>query len=346
MKLKGIGVGAMLYGLGYGFSRPDFSTTDVEVAADGTITLWNGASELGQGLQTLLCQLATQELGIPYEDSFIVSADTGRTPDAGPVSASRSTYVQGISTIKACQELKSYMAEMAGEMLKVTPERLTFEDGLIFCSDEPAKCVTFRSLASEMHKHGKRIRATGYHNITTKDVDPETSQGDAYATYAWASQLAEVEVDTDTGQVNVLRLVSATDAGKAINPQMVEGQIEGGAIQGLGFALMEDMKVEQGVFKNAKLSTYLIPTAADVPMIEPLIVEVYDPTGPFGAKGIAEPATIPTAPTLFNAIADAIGLRVRRTPATPENILRLLGKIEEDEKEESLTFEDLPYPQP
>lgn len=345
MKMRGVGVGAMVYGLGYGFSRPDFSTTDIELAPDGTVTIWNGASELGQGLQTLLCQLVAQELGIPYEDTFIISADTGRTPDAGPVSASRSTYVQGNSAIKACRDLKEPLSELAGELLHVDPKQLVFNNGLVHDQTDPTSYITFHNLAGEMHKRGRRVRGSGYHNITTADVDPETSQGDAYATYAWASQLAEVEVDTETGHVTVLRLASATDAGKAINPKMVEGQIEGGAVQGLGFALMEEMIVEQGEFKNAKLSTYLIPTAADVPMIEPLIVEVYDPTGPYGAKGIAEPATIPTAPTIFNAIANAIGKRVRFTPASPEKILRLLGKLE-DVKEEILSLDDLPYPQP
>ena len=324
MKLRGIGVGSMMYGLGYGFARPDFSTTDIELAPDGTVTIWNGASELGQGLQTLLCQLVAEELGIPYEDTFIITADTGRTPDAGPVSASRSTYVQGNSALKACRDLKKPMAEQD--------------------QNEPSRSISFTNLAGGMHQRGRRVRGSGYHSITTGDVDKETSQGDAYATYAWASQLAEVEVDTETGQVTVLRLASATDAGKAINPKMVEGQIEGGAVQGLGFALMEDMKIEQGEFKNAKLSTYLIPTAADVPMVEPLIVEVYDPTGPYGAKGVAEPATIPTAPTIFNAIANALGQRVRFTPATPEKMLKLLGKLEE--KEEQITIEDMPYPEP
>jgi CO/xanthine dehydrogenase Mo-binding subunit len=345
MKMRGVGIGSMMYGLGYGFSRPDFSATDVELAPDGTITIWNGASELGQGLQTLLCQLASEELGIPYEDTYIFSADTGRTPDSGPVSASRSTYVQGNSVIKACKDLKAGIAALASELIGSVPEQIEFNNGSVFDMSEPAKCIPFRTIASEMHKRGLRIRGTGYHNITTADVDPQTSQGDAYATYAWASQIAEVEIDTDTGQVEVLRLASATDAGKAINPKMVEGQIEGGAVQGLGFALMEEMKVEQGVFKNAKLSTYLIPTAADVPFIEPLIVEVYDPTGPYGAKGVAEPATIPTAPTIFNAIADAIGKRVYCTPASPENILRLLGKIE-NIKEDEISPDDLPYPQP
>lgn len=345
MKLRGLGVGSMQYGLGYGFSRPDFAAAEVELAPDGTVTIWNGASELGQGLQTLLCQVGAEELGIPYEDTQIISADTGRTPDSGPVSASRSTYVQGNAVVNACKDLKKYMAELAGELLEVHPSDLVFQDGQVYHTSQPQTSITFRALAGEMHKRGRRIRGSGYHNITTDDVDPDTAQGDAYASYAWASQLAEVEVDTETGQVEVLRLASATDAGKAINPIMVEGQIEGGAVQGLGFALMEDMIVEQGIFKNAKLSTYLIPTAADVPFIEPLIVEVYDPTGPYGAKGIAEPATIPTAPTIFSAITNAIGKRILFTPASPENILRLLDKIP-NEKEETITENDIPYPQP
>ena len=342
---RGVGVGTMVYGLGYGFSRPDFAATDIELAPDGTVTLFNGASELGQGLQTLLCQFAAQELGIPYDDTYIISADTGRTPDAGPVSASRSTYVQGNSVLKACRDLKSSMVELAEKLLKVPAERLEFKNGEVFDRENSTVSISFRTLAGEMFKRGLRIRGSGYHNNATDDVDPQTSQGDAYSSYAWASQLAEVEVDTETGQVNVISLISASDAGKAINPRMVEGQVEGGAIQGLGFALMEDMQIVDGVFKNANLSAYLIPTAADVPMVEPLIVEVYDPTGPYGAKGIAEPATIPTAPTLFNAISDAIGRRVRKTPASPISILRLLGKIDL-EKEVPLTFDDLPYPEP
>ena len=182
-------------------------------------------------------------------------------------------------------------------------------------------------------------------SFTPSDVDRETSQGDAYASYAWASQLAEVEVDTETGKVTVLRLASATDAGKAINPQGVEGQIEGGAVQGLGFALMEEMIVQDGKFLNSRFSTYIIPTAADVPRIDPLIVEVYDPTGPHGAKGVAEPATIPTTPAILNAIADALGKRISRTPATPERVLQLLGEIEVAQNE-VIAMEDVPYPSP
>ena len=342
---RGIGVGAMIYGLGYGFSRPDFANAEVEIAFDGSLTLWNGASELGQGLRTVLCQIAAEELGIAYEDVRIISSDTEKTPDSGPVSASRATYVQGNAVVSACSDLKQQLAELAAEILGASAEQIIFRDGTVSVREDSGKWITFSELSGKAHARGKRFRGHGWFNITTSDVDPDTSQGDAYATYAWSSQLAEVEVNTETGVVTVLRLASATDAGKAINPQGVEGQIQGGAVQGLGFALMEDMIVDQGVFRNARFSTYLIPTAADVPIIDPLIVEVFDPTGPHGAKGVAEPATIPTTPAIMNAISDALGIRIKKIPATPERILQELGKIDVLEKEE-ITIDDIDYPAP
>lgn len=345
MKLYGIGVSSMMYGLGYGFSRPDFASAEVEIASDGTVTLWSGASELGQGIRTALSQIAAQELGVAYEDTHILSADTASTPDAGPVSASRSLYVQGRAVIQACEDLMGQLTLLAAELLGVPAGEVEFSAGSFAVRGEPARSLSIRRVAEVSHQRGRRFRGLGWVNNTTSDVDHDTSQGDAYSAYAWASQLAEVEVDTDTGLVKVLRLVSATDAGKAINPLIVEGQVQGGAVQGMGFALMENMVVENGVFKNADLTTYLIPTAADVPPIESLLVEVPDPTGPYGAKGIGEPATIPTAPAILNAIANAVHRRVRSTPASPENVLRLLGKIE-PEKEDTLSPDDLPYPLP
>lgn len=345
MNLRGLGIGSMMYGIGYGFSRPDFGFAEIELSSDGTLTIWSGASELGQGLRTVLCQIAAEELGIPYEDTHIISSDTAKTPDAGPVSASRSTYVQGTAVIKATKDLKYELRSLAAVLLSVDAESLEFRDGQVIVAGDPSHFLSFRLLATEMHNRGKRVRGIGRHDITTTDVDPETSQGDAYATYAWASQLVIVEVDTETGYVNVLRLASATDAGKAINPAAVEGQIEGGAVQGLGFALMEEMRVQEGVFRNANFSTYLIPTAADVPPIDSLIVEVPEPSGPYGAKGIAEPATIPTAPAILNAIADAIGTRLLVTPASPERMLTALGEIKSSRRKE-IPRENIPYPDP
>jgi CO/xanthine dehydrogenase Mo-binding subunit len=157
-------------------------------------------------------------------------------------------------------------------------------------------------------------------------VHPTTSQGDAYQTFGWATQLAEVEVDTDTGFVQVTRLISATDAGRAINPMGVEGQVQGGAVMGLGYALYEQHVVDHGRARTGSLACYLVPTPLDVPEIECLIVEVADPNGPYGAKGVSEPATIPTTPAILNAIYDAVGVRVQTTPATPERIFDLLQK--------------------
>jgi CO/xanthine dehydrogenase Mo-binding subunit len=168
---------------------------------------------------------------------------------------------------------------------------------------------------------------TAWHDITTKDVDPETGQGDAYSAYAYASQLAEVEVDVETGKVEVLKIVSATDVGKAINPSNVEGQIEGGAVMGAGYALTEEMKMERGYLKTKSLGEYMIPTSLDVPSIESHIIEVPISKGPYGAKGVGEPALIPTTPAILNAITDALDIRVTELPANLENLYRLIEEM-------------------
>ncbi len=188
----------------------------------------------------------------------------------------------------------------------------------------PEKGITFKKLARECHLRGLQIVETAWHDVTTKDVDPETGQGKAYSTYAWASQLAEVEVDTETGKVEVLRIVAAHDVGKAINPSNVEGQIEGGVVMGLGYALEEQIKQEGGYIKNKTLGEYMIPTSMDVPAIESHIVEVPISDGPYGAKGVGEPPLIPTAPAILNAICDALDVRITELPANLENLHRLI----------------------
>jgi CO/xanthine dehydrogenase Mo-binding subunit len=163
-------------------------------------------------------------------------------------------------------------------------------------------------------------------------VDPETAQGDAYAAYAFATQLAEVEVDTETGKVEILRVVTATDAGQAINPLNVEGQVEGGVAMGVGYALTEEITQEGGYLQTPSLGDYMIPTSLDVPPIETHIIEVPVSTGPYGAKGVGEPASIPTAPAILNAIANALDIRVTELPANSENLLRLIREKEQGEK--------------
>ena len=324
MKKRGLGVGSMFYGIGYGFNRPDIGAAHVEVAEDGTATLYTGVCDIGQGIQTLLAQIVGTELGMPIGDVRVIDADTGSTPDSGPTSGSRATFVQGQAVRNASLDVRARLLEMGGQLLNLAAEDLDIVDGEVRSRVSPDRSTTVVKVVDEMHKQGKRCIGWGWQDITTKDVDPLTSQGDAYQTFGWATQLAEVEVDTETGFVQVTRLVSATDAGRAINPVGVEGQVQGGAVMGLGYALYEQHVLDQGKAKTASLAFYLVPTPLDVPEIECLIVEVADPNGPYGAKGVSEPATIPTTPAILNAIYDAVGVRVTDTPATPERIFHLL----------------------
>jgi CO/xanthine dehydrogenase Mo-binding subunit len=326
MKKRGIGIGCMFYGMGYGFSRPDISSAEVEICEDGSVIVRSGEVDYGQGSDTIFCQMVAEELGIRYDTIQLVTADTFTTPNAGPTSASRVTYVTGNAMVKAARAIKKTLQGVAQEILG--EKDLLFSDEEIFSETQPEKRLSFSKLAKECHLRGLQMVETAWHDITTKDVDPETGQGDAYATYAYATQLAEVEVDTETGKVEILRIVSATDVGKAINPSNVEGQIEGGVAMGVGYALTEEIKLEGGYLKTRNLGEYMIPTSMDIPTIETHIVEVPVPSGPYGAKGVGEPASIPTAPAILNAIANAIGVRVTELPASLENLHRLIREKE------------------
>lgn len=324
---RGIGIGSMFYGLGYGFSRQDIGAATIEICEDGSVIVRSGEVDYGQGSDTIFCQMVAEELGIRYDDIQIVTADTFTTPNAGPTSASRVTYVTGNAVLRASRAIK--------ETLRGVAEALLGERDLVFVDEEihsefhPDKKISFKKLTKECHNRGLQMVQTAWYDNTTKDVDHETGQGDAYSAYAYASQLAEVEVDTETGKVDVLRIVSATDAGKAINPSSVEGQIEGGAVMGIGYGLTEEIKVEKGYLKTGSLGEYMIPTSLDVPRIDPHIIEVPVSRGPYGAKGVGEPALIPTTPAILNAIADAVDVRVTELPANLENLHRLIREKKE-----------------
>ena len=317
---RGTGIGSMYYGIGYGFSRPDIGAASIEMADDGTTTVYSGATEMGQGIMTVAAQITAEILGIQIDTIRVVAADTGGTPDSGPTSGSRATFVQGVAIKSAAEELRDYLLAMAAEMLQISIEDLEVHNGEIYHIGTETPLTSVPVVAAEMHRLGKHTSSTGWQDNYTQDVDPVTSQGDAYATYGWSTQLAEVEVDTETGHVRVVNIVSATDAGKAINPAGVEGQIQGGAAMAIGYALYEQHILEDGVPKTNSLAFYLVPTAMDVPNITCEIVEVPDPKGPFGAKGVAEPATIPTTPAILNAIYDAVGVRITEVPVTPERL--------------------------
>ena len=315
---KGIGVGSMWYGIGNtGIANP--STAQMEIDPNGEVRLFTGVADIGQGSDTVLLQIASETIGVPLGEIRFIRADTAVTTDAGATSASRQTYISGNAILSATKNLKQVAIQEASQLLNIDERDLFFEEGKV----KSRTCLTTSIPIKEIAKRGRRIlRGEGSFDPETTRLDPETGQGAPYATYAFATHLAEVEVDTETGKVKVLRMIASHDVGKAIHPQNVVGQIMGGVAMGTGFALMEEyVPGEATSFVN-----YLIPTSKDVPDVIPIIVEDEEPTGPFGAKGVGEPALIPSAPAILNAIADAIGQRIYDLPANLERVLEAVQK--------------------
>jgi CO/xanthine dehydrogenase Mo-binding subunit len=312
---RGVGIGSMWYGIGNtGVQNP--SSARVEMDSRGKVTLFSGAADIGQGSSTMLAQITAEVLGIEPSEVSLVIADTKWTTNAGATSASRQTYISGNAVKEAAGKVADVLVTEAVDVLKTPKSLLVLEDGFVVDSRHSEKRVPLSKLAKRAHDRGRPLSWQGYFDPETTPLDGATGQGIPYATYAFASHLALVTVDTSTGEVRVNKIVAAHDVGKAINPQNVEGQIQGGAGMGLGFALMEEFIPG----KTASMGDYHIPTSLDMPEIIPLIVEDHEPTGPFGAKGVGEPALIPTAPAILNAIADALGERIFRLPAHPERV--------------------------
>ncbi len=307
---RGVGVGCMWYGIG-NTSMSNPSTMRVGLSREGSLTLYNGAVDIGQGSNTIMAQLCADALGVPISALRIVMGDTDRTLDAGKTSASRQAFVSGNAAKGAGEDLRAKLLRLAnvGEaaVLELGEGNVTFrEAGQVITVD----LTKLPSVGPE----GDVLIGEGSFDPPTTALDGN-GQGVPYATYGFAAQMAEVTVDIELGAVKVTRIVAAHDVGRAINPQQVEGQIHGGIAQGLGLALMEEY-----------LHDYLIPTVGDVPDIEVIIVEDREPLGPYGAKGIGEPALIPTAPAILSAIRHATGVRLTRVPATPDRVLAALER--------------------
>lgn len=329
MKKRGRGIACMWYPIGFTVSANP-SAAVVKVNEDGTATVLTGTVETGQGSLTVLAQIAAEELGISPRDVIMVSADTDGTPvDTGAI-ASRTTYVTGNAIRLAAKEAKKILFEVAAPMLGVRTDQLETRQGRIWVIDFPQKNISIGEVAYYSQvKLGRPVQGSASWNPPTVPLDPQTGQGKPFNTYVYATQIAEVEVDTETGQVDVLRIVAAHDCGTPINPMLVEGQIQGGISMGVGFALSEEMVFSSnGTLLTSSLSNYLIPTTVDMPKIEVIIVDNYDPTGPFGAKGVGEPTLVPTAAAILNAIYDAVGVRLHSLPATPEKVLKALREKE------------------
>jgi CO/xanthine dehydrogenase Mo-binding subunit len=331
MKKRGVGIAAAQYPTGLA-GGGDVSQAYVKVNPDGTADLFIGSVDIGQGSKTVLAQMAAEELRIPYEQVRVHNQGTDTSPICFGTFASRVTYATGNAVVEAAREARSILFEAAAPSLQATPEALDAADGKIFVRDDPSRSIGFRDAANMANIFMKKmIVGQGLFARDHSATDPDTGACDPFCTMAWAAQLAEVEVDTDTGQIEVLRMVSAFDVGGAINPMLLEGQIEGGAVMGMGAALMEDLyphyPTPEGQPTN--LNTYVIPTAVDIPKkMESVIVECPSTAGPYGAKGIGEMTANVPAPAIVSAIHDAVGVWIDEIPVTPERLLRALEKAD------------------
>ena len=327
MKKRGKGVAIMWYPVGTGGTN--ISTARLEMTGEGQLKAFVGSPDVGQGSSTVLAQIAAHALGIPFEWVTIVAADSDVTPpDHGSV-GSRVTYVQGNAVRLACEQMRDTLLAGARDMRASTTGELRIEAGRIATEESDDQAIDVATVARQLiGETGKSLECSASFTPEGAPVDRNTGQGVLFPSFVYATQIAEVEVDTQTGEVTVLRIVAAHDSGVVINPLLVEGQIAGGIAQGLGMALSEEVLLRDGRTLNPSFMDYALPSTLDMPDIRFVHVETVDDVGPYGAKCVAEPSLVPTAPAILNAIHDAVGVRIHDLPATPEKILRALSRLE------------------
>ncbi|MDA8222965.1 xanthine dehydrogenase family protein molybdopterin-binding subunit [Desulfosporosinus sp.] len=317
---RGLAVGMMSYGR-LTFLH-DTSRSYIKLELDGSVLMRCGIPDLGAGQAQALVQIAAEELGVPLEKIKLFISDTSLTPLAGTSTATRQLYMSGNATLKAAREVKERLISKAAVLLKTDKANLKFENEKVVQISEPDKYLALSAVIGQCSADGDELYSEAQFNAPFTDVpSSEVITGQTFADFTFGAYAVEVAVDEETGAVNVERAVSCYDVGKAINPLNVEGQLEGGGVDSIGYALTENFKVEQGYLKSHSLAEYLLPTALDVPDIETILVESGAGIGPYGAKGIGEPACNAMAPAIINAIRDAVGVRITSLPATPEKVL-------------------------
>jgi CO/xanthine dehydrogenase Mo-binding subunit len=325
----GRGISTIFYGVGLGATGQHLARTGatVQVLQDGSALFSVGTTEMGQGMCTVLAQIVAEELGIPISRVHMTATDTSRVPDSGPTVASRATTMSGNALVRACAPIRQTLLRVAADLTSIESQNLRIAQGHIeTTTTNPPRSIPLQDVIDECYRRRENLAEEGWHRVEGTTFDTATGQGDAYVTYAWATNIVDIEVDIETGVVKVKRIVAAHDVGRAVNLDGVEGQIEGGSLQGVGFGLLEEIISQDGVIQNPEFGTYPIPTAADAPTVEPVVVEAPFDGGPFGAKGFGEQPLMGIAPAIANALADATGIRIFELPLTPERVLAALSQ--------------------
>ena len=318
---RGIGIACSYRGVSLGAEGTDAAGAIVSVQTDGSVIISSGVTDMGQGAQTQMSQIAAEVLGISMERIQFLNTNTSRVPDSGPTVASRGTIMGGAAAKDAAEKVRVQLLA-AGEQLTGTAARdLELKGNALVNRSTGEKLASFGELAASCFQQGKPLIGFWWHKASTTTWDEEKGEGEAYFTFVYGANIAEVEVDTGTGKTDVLDVTAVHEVGQAISLSGVEGQIFGGVAMGLGFGMLEEFEIQEGIPKQLNFDEYLIPTSLDVPRIHAMVVENPDPAGPFGAKSIGEPANEIAAPAIINAIANATGRRITDLPATLERVL-------------------------
>jgi xanthine dehydrogenase molybdenum-binding subunit len=320
---RGIGFAAFFHvGGGARVYRSDGCGTILTVDDFGLVTVITGSTDLGTGSDTAIAQIVAEELGIPVQNVRVVNDDASIRPWDVGTHASRATFVAGNSALLAARKAKEIILNAAAEVLNTSISSIVVENGVVYDRENPSKRIEFDKLVRRIHfrEGGTNIVVSAFYDPPTVMQD-ESWRGNISAAYVFGAQAALVEVDQETGEVKVLKVVSVHDSGRIINPMAAEGQVHGGVHMGIGYALYEELVLEQGRVVNASFADYHVPTAQETPVVKAVFVENPDPAGPFGAKGIGETACIPTAAAIANAVYDATGRRVKKLPIKYRDIL-------------------------
>ena len=310
------GFAAAYKNTGLGGGSPDKSSAEVELYPDGSLQVRTSAAELGQGLVSVLQMIVAEEFSVPLASVRVLVMDTDLTPDGGPTTASRQTYVTGNAARLAARSLLQAITSTLAEKYDVPPEKIHYKEGL---AQVDGHSIPLGDIAVEMKSHGQVPKAL--YEYWAPETKPLGQGGDMHFAFSFAAQAAEVEVNTLTGEVHVLRVISANDVGQIINALALNGQVEGGVMMGLGNALTEQFIVKDGYVVTDRLARYRMPSIVNTPEIIPIIVEHPTKDGPYGAKGVGEVVSIPTTAAITNAIYNAVGVRVDRLPVDQEQIL-------------------------
>jgi CO/xanthine dehydrogenase Mo-binding subunit len=325
-KKRGRGIAALNYPTGMNLGG-DPTQALIYAQPTGGFVVKLASTDLGQGLKTVIAQIAAETLDVPLDYIVVDTGDTDTAPHCMGTFASRATHRVGNAVIMAANEAKKALLEVAADELEAAPDDLVMANAEIYVRGAPAEKKTVFDIALAAHfKYGKTISGRGIFLKQKSPIDPETGACDPDSTEAHVTTVADVEVDTETGEVKVLKLSSAYEVGRQVNPKMVEGQIVGGAVMGMGVALLESsfpnypaLEPHPGSFHE-----YLLMGAADVPQIDSIVLEYPSVDGPYGVKGVGEMTANSPLPAIVNAIYDAVGVWITELPVTPEKVLRAL----------------------